>query len=283
MIIKANAKLNIALQITGVREDGYHLLDMVFKELDFGDEVSVEKISKGIELTCSDKSLPTDEKNIAYKAAKRMIEKYEICEGIKIDIIKRTPHGAGLGGGSSDAAAVIKGINEHFDLKLSYEEMIEIGVKLGADVPFFLKGGIQRAKGIGEELEMIDVTDNYYYAVVKPEESVSTVWAYKEFDVMTSNGETKNSSKRIEDVIKALKDHDEKQIEACIFNDLEAPVIKALPVISDIKNAMKEKGAFAAMMTGSGSAVFGMFKDKDAAEKCVEEINKEFGTNGFTA
>ena len=269
---KAHAKINLTLKITGRREDGYHELDMIFLELELSDDIEIKKTPEGIRLTCSDVSLPTDEGNLAYRAARLMMQEYGIGNGVDITIEKRIPAQAGLGGGSSNAACVLKCMNELFELNRSDEELEKLAVRLGADVPFFIKGGLARAKGIGEELEDLGVFPKWPILIVKPDISVSTPWAYRAFDEMKKT----DAHVDPEAALMALRSGSIGKLAEVLGNDLEAPVIREFPVIGEIKKKMTDHGAAAAMMTGSGSAVFGLFDSMEKAAACaaaMEEVS----------
>ncbi len=267
----ANAKINIALQIRGLRPDGYHELDMIFLELPFGDEIEIEKTKGGITLSCSDPAIPTDERNLAYKAAQMMMDVCPISEGVSIRIDKKIPAQAGLGGGSSDAACVLNAMNELFELDADAGTLEGMAEKLGADVPFFIKGGCARAAGKGEILTDLGAFPKCAVLVVKPEVSVSTPWAYKAFDERADEP----AKMDIEKAVWAIQNADLDELCENIGNDLEAPVIRKYPLIGEIKKEMLSLGAKGALMTGSGSAVFGIFADADQAAFAEKEIQKQ--------
>ncbi len=274
---KSHAKINLTLKIAGRREDGYHELDMIFLELELADEIGIRKIPEGIRLSCSDVSLPTDEGNLAYRAARLMIQEYNIGSGVDITIEKKIPAQAGLGGGSSNAACVLNCLNELFELDRSDEELERIAVRLGADVPFFIKGGLARARGIGEELEDLGAFPEWPILIVKPDVSVSTPWAYRAFDEMKKTDRPIDPEK----AVKALQAGNLSEFAGTIGNDLEAPVIREFPVIGEIKKKMTEHGAAAALMTGRGSAVFGLFESKEKAAACAAAMKEvSFITKG---
>ena len=291
MKISAHAKLNIGLKITGKRPDGYHELDMVFLEIGYGDELEVKKTDDGIFFTCSDASVPGDEKNLAYKAAALMLEKYGINGGLEIHLEKHIPSGAGLGGGSSDAAAVMNAVNELYGLGLLPEDMNADAARIGADVPFFLSGGCQRAGGTGEKLENIGTFPECTIVVIKPEDvSVSTPAAYKAYDEMTESIACSTDlvggserTKEIDAITAAVKSGDLKAVCRAMTNDLEAPVTAGCPVISELRSMLTEEGADGAMMTGSGSAVFGLFSERADAERCMERIQSKYKVECFIA
>lgn len=243
MIYKAPAKINIGLDITGIRDDGYHLLDMVMQTIDVFDELDIEPREDGkILITCDDESVPTDERNLIYKAARSLTDK-----GITVKLKKNIPSQAGMGGGSSDAAAALKAVNELFSLHKSDEELESIACSIGADVPFFIKGGRQRCQGVGEILTPMEPL-KAYCVFVKPDASASTKEIYDEYDRLRP------------------------KVSGDVINVLEPVTAARCPVILELKNKFKEYGADTASMTGSGTAVFGLFEDKERAQACAEEI-----------
>lgn len=262
----AHAKINIALKILGTRADGYHDLDMIFLELPFGDEIRLEKSTQGIELTCSDPSLPCDERNLAFRAAKLMQETYGLTEGVSIHIEKIIPSQAGLGGGSSDAACVLTAMNELYSVGAEDQELERLGEKLGADVPFLVRGGCARARGKGEILTDLGTFPACSILVVKPDVSVSTPWAYRAYD----ERKKETVSMNIDEAVRAIQKGDLRALFANTGNDLEAPVIEAYPVIGELKKQLLSLGALGAMMTGSGSALFGIFPDENKARQAAE-------------
>ncbi len=253
MLYKAFAKINWALNIVG-RKDGFHLLDGVMENVDLYDEVSIE-IVKGNDvkveyLNCDD--IQDDLCSLACDYFKRATG---IEFGANISVLKHIPMGAGLGGGSSDCALVLFVLNTYFDYPLKEDELLLLGTSLGSDVPFFLMGGTQRARGKGEILEPISKSFTSQMLIVKPVESISTKTAFDLFDL---EGETKNGD--VDALIKGLSTNSPDLIYDNMVNDLEEASIKLLPSIQEIIDVLYEKGAKKAMMTGSGSAVIGLFE-----------------------
>ena len=281
----AHAKLNITLEIKGPRPDGYHELDMIFLEIGIGDEITAKKAEAGIWLTCSDQTLPTDERNLAYRAAKLMMDRYGIKEGVRLQIEKNIPAQAGLGGGSSDAACVLNIMNELFDLRVQKKELEKLAEELGSDVPFFVRGGCQRAKGRGEILSDIGTFPHCSIVVVKPDVSVSTPWAYKAFDAEKANAaKTEDSGPRAgaSDLAgQAIRNGDLLWLGRVMTNDLESPVILEYPVIGKIKELLTDSCAAASMMTGSGSAVFGLFETEEKAAGAMAAVKDAFDVQAF--
>lgn len=267
--IRAYGKINLTLDITGKRKDGYHLLEMIMQSVDIYDTVNVKKSeSNKITIKCSEGDAPSDDSNIAYKAAELMISRFEKAKAVDIDIIKMIPAGAGMAGGSSDAAAVLIAMDRLFDLGLTEDELKDMGLKLGADVPFCLKGGTVFAKGIGEDLTFLEFMP-LDLIVIKPEDSVSTDRIYKNVDInkITKRPDNKNA-------VKAIKDNDKELLISSMYNVLEPVTAGFVPVISDIEKKLAGFGAVSAMMTGSGSAVFGIFDDEDIMNNAYTELLK---------
>lgn len=268
MILKAHAKINLSLDIVGKREDGYHLLEMVMQTLELHDEVILTEINKGIKLTCSENYVPEDKRNIAYKAAKLLMDEKNIKKGIHIEIKKNIPVSAGLGGGSSNAAAVLKGMNDLFSLNMSQEELMALGLKLGADVPFFLVGGTALCKGIGEEVIPLHPFKDQVVLLVKPSFGVSTKEAYSLFslDWVKRHVETLQ-------LIDAMNNLDYKRISYYQRNLLENVVLRKYPMLKNIKKTFKRYGASTSLMSGSGPTIYGIFENMTAAENAATALD----------
>lgn len=249
MLTRAYAKVNIGLDITGIREDGYHLLDMVMQTVDLCDELELTLRSDGqVVLTCDTPGVPTDGKNLAVKAARALLPEGD-KRGVSIHLIKNIPSQAGLGGGSSDAAAVLKAVNEMYALGKSDRELETIGAGLGADVPFFIKGGCQRCQGIGEILNPAEDGHGEWMIIVKPDAGASTKEVYAAYDRL------------------------EKKPD--LPNVLEAVTAGMVPEVTEIKEMLLSCGAEFASMTGSGTAVFGIFREKPA-DLVILDIKKHY-------
>ena len=268
--LKALGKINLGLDVLGKREDGYHEVRMVMQTVYLYDQILMGKRRKpGIELTTNLFYLPVDENNLAYRAAKLLMDEFDVKEGVSIYLDKHIPVAAGMAGGSSNAAAVLFGINRMFELGLSQQELMERGVTLGADVPYCIMRGTVLAEGIGEILTPLPALPRCYVLIAKPPISVSTKLVYEKLD-----------SHEIEDhpdidgILEGLEAQDIKKIASCMGNVLEKVTIEEYPVIEDIKNVMKEEGALNAMMSGSGPTVFGIFDNKHLARKAADRIRK---------
>ena len=274
MKVKAHAKINLGLDIVSKREDGYHELNTLFCELKLHDEIEVDITEKaGITLTCSDSSLSCEEDNLAYRAADILLERYMPDGGVKIHINKNIPMGAGLGGGSSDAAAVLKAVNSLFGLNIDNDELRKIGAKLGADVPFFIEGKMAHAKGIGEKLSHFDGCELPPMLIIKPNISIPTGWAYKTVDECRDVFHPD-----IDKLIEAVNSGDYIGICRYAGNTFENAILEQFPVIEKIKSRSKELGAGTCVMTGSGSALFAIFKDDKSVLNAMEILKAENST-----
>ena len=265
MLYNAPAKINISLDILKKRSDGYHELKMIMQTISLYDEISVEKNNK-IYIDSNNKNIPLDNKNLAWKAAEYFFSYTKLLGGCNIYIKKNIPDGAGLGGGSSNAATVLLALNDIYKTNLSNEELINISLKIGADVPFFIIKGTCLAEGIGEKLTKIKNNTNPYILIYKPEFSISTKWAYENVNL---NNKPKYN---IDNIVKNLMKSDYKFED--IFNYLEYVSISKYPEIETIKSKMKKLGATSSLMSGSGSSVFGIFDDKIKAKQAFETFEK---------
>ncbi|MBO7730130.1 MAG: 4-(cytidine 5'-diphospho)-2-C-methyl-D-erythritol kinase [Lachnospiraceae bacterium] len=267
---KAYGKINLALDITGKREDGYHLVKMILQTVDLYDQITVERLEEGIVLTCDDPRVPTGEKNLAYKAARLMIQTFGLTEGVKIHIEKKIPMQGGMGGGSTDAAAVILAVNELFDLHADTDLLDKLAVTLGADVPFCLREGTYLAEGIGEKLTALPDAPHGYLVLIVPSFGISTAWAYARADEMEDLVHPD-----IAGMVKAIEKQDLVKMASGMGNILEQVAITEHPEIQAVKDQLLQHGALGAMMTGSGSVIFGIFDDQKKADLCFETFKGE--------
>ena len=269
--MKAYAKVNVGLDVTGKTDNGYHLLKSVMQQIDLFDEIEMDKISEDrIILECNNANLPCDEHNLAYKAALSMKEKYAIKSGVKIYLKKMIPIAAGMAGGSTDAAAVIKGMNELFDLKLSFEDMKKIGVKLGADIPFCLLGGCALAEGIGEKLTAVKSSPEMYFLIAKPLLDISTKYVYTHLQLNEVNHPD------MDGVLKGYADNNVDMIVSSMGNVLESVTASENAIINELKAAINKLGADGVLMSGSGPTVFGIFKDFEKAKEAEESLKRDY-------
>lgn len=268
--LKALAKINLGLDVLGRRDNGYHDVRMVMQTIYLYDNVTMEKTEEaGIQLECNLFYLPVDETNIAYKAAKLLMDEFDIKEGVRIVLDKHIPVAAGLAGGSANAAAVLVGMNRLFSLGLSGQELMDRGVSLGADVPYCVMRGTVLAEGIGEILTPLPPLPKCYVLIAKPGISVSTKTVYEKLD---SQEITEHPD--IDGILEGLDKQDIHKVAASMGNVLETVTIGDYPIIEEIKHVMKEEGALNAMMSGSGPTVFGIFDDKSKARQAQERIRK---------
>ena len=274
---KAYAKVNITLDVVGKREDGYHLLKMIMQNIDIDDVITIEKIESGIEITCNKPYVPTDERNLAYKAAKLFKDTFNITSGVSINIKKNIPVAAGLAGGSTDCAAVLKIMNKLFQVNADNEKLMELGVKLGADVPYCINGGTALCEGIGEILTPLKPFKNHIIVLVKPPFGVSTKDVYKNFDL----GRVKNHPET-DKVITYMNEDNLYEVAKNMKNLLENVTLKKHKVISSIKSEMESLGAIKAMMSGSGPTVFAFFDDMMKAQRCYDEMKKKYNDTFIT-
>ena len=268
MRLRALAKINLGLDVLCRREDGYHELRMIMQTINMYDQLDMEiSEERGIHITSNLPFIPTNENNLVYKAAKLLMDEFQVEQGLNVDLQKFIPVAAGMAGGSSDAAAAMIGVNRLFGLGLSVKELMKGGVKVGADVPYCLLRGTALAEGIGEKLRPLPPCPDCYVLIGKPGISVSTKFVYENLRA----NELKEHPP-IDRMLEALQWHNLYKIADYMGNVLETVTIPKYPVIEEIKNHMKEHGALNAMMSGSGPTVFGLFDDKETAERACEEL-----------
>ena len=268
--LDAYGKINLGLDVLGKRDDGYHDLDMIMQSVDLADKIIITKNDSGeITVKSNTGKIPNDESNLAYKAAKILMDEFDIKKGVEIEIEKNIPISGGMAGGSTDCAAVLKGMNKLFKLKLSEQDLMDRGVKLGADVPYCIMGKTARAQGIGEILTPIPNKLKGYIVLAKPPISVSTGFVYGRIDEV----EVKNKPDT-EAMIEAIKNKDLKALSDTICNVLEEVTIPDYPIVQEIKDKMMAHGALNSMMTGSGPTVFGLYDDKKKAIETVDALKE---------
>ncbi|MCX7714486.1 MAG: 4-(cytidine 5'-diphospho)-2-C-methyl-D-erythritol kinase [Clostridia bacterium] len=270
-IAKSFAKINLTLDVLGKRENGYHDVKMIMQTVTLFDLVIVDKTDCDICVSTNLKYLPVNDKNIAYKAALAFFKHTKIDGGVKIRIQKNIPVSAGLAGGSGNAAAVLCAMNLLFDAHLSQEELIKIGLTLGADVPYCIMGGTQLSEGIGEILTPLSPVPKLYVLLVKPPISVSTALVYKEIDNAPIAFHPNTDR-----MISALDKGDIKTIASGLCNVMEAVTQTLHPVIAEIKRKMLLDGALGAVMSGSGPTVFGLFDDFSLVKSCADSFSLRY-------
>lgn len=269
--LKALAKINLGLDVLGRRENGYHDVRMVMQTIHLYDDVTLEKTKEpGIHLETNLSYLPVDENNIAYKAAKLLRDEFGITEGIRIRLKKFIPVAAGMAGGSTNAAAVLFGMNRMYGLGLTEQQLKDRGVKLGADVPYCIMRGTVLAEGIGEILTPLPPMPKCYVLIAKPGISVSTKIVYEKFDALKDV-----EHPDIDRLMLGLENGKLAEVASSMGNVLEGVTIGLYPVIENIKQVMIQEGALNAMMSGSGPTVFGIFEDRRTAKKAYNVLKEK--------
>lgn len=274
----AFAKINLFLDIEGIRADGYHNIVSVMQTVDWADEISIEKADgEGILLTCSDPLIPTDRKNTVYKAADLFLTRISASCGVQIHIEKNIPSAAGLAGGSADAAAALLGLNQLFDSPIPFEELLAMGARVGADVPFCMIGGTRRTTGIGEIIENFPTLPPCVIVCAKAGEGVSTPEAYRALDERYNRFAEYEGHVAKENALRAaLENNTIESVFRGLYNVFEGVVEPTRPAVSAMKAELLSHGAIAAMMSGSGPSVFGIFLREDDAQSACEAL-RQFG------
>ena len=270
MRLQAFAKINLGLDVLGKREDGYHEVRMIMQTIRMYDQLDMRKsVEPGIHLTTNKKYIPVDENNLVWRAAKLMMDTCGIMEGVSIHLHKVIPVAAGMAGGSSDAAATLVGMNRLFHCGLSKEKLMELGVQIGADVPYCVLRGTALAEGIGEKLTVLPPMPDCWILIGKPGISVSTKYVYTTLDL---NTDTVHPD--IDGMKKALEDGNLYGITERMGNVLQDVTIPAYPEVERIKEQMKTLGAVNAMMSGSGPTVFGIFENEEKAQEACQKLRE---------
>lgn len=275
LFLKAYAKVNLALDVLRRRPDGYHDVKMIMQNLDIYDELEFEVIARDTEdvkitLTVNKEGIPTDDRNLVYKAIAMLFEAYNIKSHIAVNLIKNIPAEAGMAGGSTDCAAALKAVNTLYDLGLSTQELMSYGVKLGADVPYCILGRTAISEGIGEILTPIKGLPSVHVLVAKPPVNVSTKEIYT--NLKANELETHPD---VDGMVEALESQNLYAIADRMENVLETVTVDMHPEIEELKTLMKEQGALNAIMSGSGPTVFGLFEDKDKVWEAAMMISDE--------
>lgn len=270
MRLQAFAKINLGLDVLGKREDGCHEVRMIMQTIRMYDQLDMRKsVEPGIHLTTNKKYIPVDENNLVWRAAKLMMDTCGIMEGVSIHLHKVIPVAAGMAGGSSDAAATLVGMNRLFHCGLSKEKLMELGVQIGADVPYCVLRGTALAEGIGEKLTVLPPMPDCWILIGKPGISVSTKYVYTTLDLNTNTVHPD-----IDGMKKALEDGNLYGITERMGNVLQDVTIPAYPEVERIKEQMKTLGAVNAMMSGSGPTVFGIFDNEEKAQKACQKLRE---------
>ena len=268
--LRAMAKINLGLDVIRKRPDGYHDLRMIMQTVNLFDRIALTVTrTPGIRVETNLRFLPVNENNLVYRAAQLLMEEFSIEEGLFIDLYKHIPVAAGLAGGSSDAAAVLVGMNRMFDLQLSEQELMERGVKLGADIPYCIMRGTALAEGIGEKLTRLDAPPACHVLLAKPGFHVSTKFVYAGLDLNRVDVHPD-----IDGQIEALRAGDLEKLAALMGNVLETVTVPAFPAIEELRQIMLSNGAAGARMSGSGPTVFGLFREKEDAQRAAAQLRQ---------
>lgn len=270
--LNAHAKINIGLNIISKRPDHYHNIETIFQQIDLHDLVAIKR-TDGSEITVrsNDRRIPEDQGNICYQAAKLLQHATGITEGIEIEIDKRIPIAAGLGGGSSDAASVIMGLLQLWQIELSKRDLLELAMKLGADVYFFLNGGTALATGVGEILARIALPFNFHCVLILPNIEISSTWAYRNFNFSLTKIK---KSVKLSQILNNRFDF--ASLKNLTSNDLEGVVFQRYPLLMKLKETLYRKGAFFASMSGSGSTIYGLFHNYETAKEVMKTFPEPF-------
>ena len=268
--LKALAKINLGLDVLRRREDGYHEVKMIMQTIGLHDDLEIRKTkTPGIQVKTNLYYLPTNENNLVYKAAKLLMDEFQIQDGVSIQLKKRIPVAAGMAGGSSDGAAVLWGTNQMYGLGLSMQALMERGVRLGADVPYCIQRGTALAEGIGEKLSVLPPMPKCTILIAKPGISVSTKFVYEN---LHANDLKPEQHPDVDSMIEAMRQKDLGLLCSRMGNVLETVTIPAYPVINEIKRTMIDNGAIGSMMSGSGPTVFGIFDSPVAAKQAMKAV-----------
>lgn len=270
LIFKTPAKINLGLRIIGKREDGYHELETVMQMVSLYDGIEMECRESGVEFQCDHPDIPNDQANLVMKAERLMRETFRVGLGVRIKLSKKIPHGAGLGGGSGNAAGTLLGLNVLWDLQLPQGKLLELGAKLGSDVPFFLASPCALGKGRGELLTPLQPARKFYVILIYPRFPIATSWVYGNLKL----GLTKTQN-NISILQKFLSQSEISGLGASLQNDLEPGVIQRFPAIQVLKDRLRDCGADGALMSGSGSTVFGIFADSVKAERAFAHLKNK--------
>lgn len=272
--IQGNAKINLSLDILGKREDGFHEVSMVMQTVGLHDTIVLRKRESGIALSISVPWLRADENNLAWRAADLLLKETGCRGGVEIELTKRIPVAAGLAGGSTDAAAVLRGVNQLYHLGVSRTKLLELGARLGSDIPFCLLGGTMLATGRGEVLRRFPTLPKTWIVLAKPKISVSTAWAYQHYDAEGAEVHPDNAA-----IEACIRNHDVRGVASRMANVLESVTVREYEEIDWLKRRMLEGGAMASMMSGSGPTVFCLVDSREKAQTIRDTLREE--TNAF--
>jgi 4-diphosphocytidyl-2-C-methyl-D-erythritol kinase len=280
---KSFCKVNLLLNILGKRPDGFHELETIMQPVNFDDELAFERGGNGVRILCSDKILPTDSRNLVFRAAENFLAAAKISDGVKIHLGKKIPLAAGLGGGSGNAATTLLTLNELFGQPLAVERLFEIAATLGSDIPFFLQNQPALATGRGEKiqpLESFPALRGRAFLLIHPGFGIATPWAYQ--NLTRFPAALHGQKGRAQKLISLLQTADLKTAAAEFCNSLEAPALEKFPILRLFQEFLRANGALAALMSGSGSTTFAICENVSAAQSLAEKFKSKFGSNCWT-
>ena len=266
-IMDSYGKINLALDILYKRNDAYHEIKSIMQSIDLKDRLIFKEIDKGIVIESNNSQVPIDSTNLVYRAYEKIVEITGVSKGIKVIIEKNIPVAAGLAGGSTNAATTLLTLNKLWDLNLTEKELIKIGKELGADVPFCIMGGTALAEGIGDKLIRLKSFSNKHILLCNPDIKISTEYAYSKVKISKDRID-------IDAMISSIENNDEKAVAEKMANTMEFAIIEEYPIIGKIKRTMIENGALGALMSGSGSTVFGIYDDEDKMKYTHKQLLK---------
>lgn len=268
--LEAFGKINLSLDVLHKRADGYHELNTIMQQIDLKDTIILKELEEGIKIECNEKEVPLDSTNLVYKAWEKMKEKTGINRGIHITIDKKIPIASGLAGGSANGAAVLKGLNILWNLNFSDEDLRDIGLEIGADVPFCIMGGTAHAKGIGEKLTKLKPFSGKMVLLANVGIPISTAYVYENLNLSAINNRID-----IDKIVHYIEEDNLTKLAENMANVMESVVIKEHSIIDEIKKDMIRYGALGSIMSGSGPTVFGLFDDEDKLYRCKNELEKK--------
>jgi 4-diphosphocytidyl-2-C-methyl-D-erythritol kinase len=281
---KSPCKVNLLLNILGKRSDGFHELETVMQLVNLFDEIHFERGGNGIQLTCDEPTLPVDSKNLVHRAAADFLSAAKISDGVNIHLAKKIPLAAGLGGGSGNAATTLLALNELFDQPLSGAKLRELAVALGSDIPFFLQNQPALATGRGEKIQPLEpfpALRGKAFLLIHPGFGISTPWAYQ--NLARFQDALNGKPGRAKELISKLKSNNWPGVADAFYNSLEAPALDKFPVLALYQAFLRENGALAALMSGSGSTTFAIVENVSSGESLSEKFKSKFGQNCWTA
>lgn len=270
IVLQSYGKINLSLDVLHKRTDGYHELNTIMQQIDLKDTIVLKNRKKGVKIQCNENEIPLDNTNLVYKAWEKIIEKTGVNRGIHITIHKNIPIASGLAGGSSNGAAVLKGLNALWDLNFSEEELREIGLEIGADVPFCIMGGTAHAEGIGEKLTKLKSFSNKMVLLANVGIPISTAYVYQNLNLNNVNRRID-----IDKMVQYIEQDNLSKLAENMANIMEQVVIKEHPIIDELKKDMIKYGALGSIMSGSGPTVFGLFDDEEKLHRCKKELEKK--------